>query len=79
MTSTAASWSLNAMTYASASFSPKQVNTEPNFAVMSLSGSYTSSINVFNGQSADSGYVQVIGATSNTITVRLLMNTDLSF
>lgn len=79
MSTTSAAWTLNSMFYASASFSPKQTNTEPAFDQMSPTGSYTTSVNLFNGQAADSGYVRVIAATTSSITVRLSMNSDLAF
>ena len=67
------------MTYATATFSPKQLNSEPAFNQMALSGLYTNSLNLFNGQSADNGYVHVVSATTTSITVRLKMDTELSF
>lgn len=76
---TSAVWSLNAMFYASATFSAKQTNTEPAFNQMTPTDSYTNTVNLFNGQSADSGYVQVIATTTTSITVRLYMNSDLGF
>ena len=79
MTTSPAAWSLNAMTYATATFSPKQLNSEPAFNQMALSGLYTNSLNLFNGQSADNGYVHVVSATTTSITVRLKMDTELSF
>lgn len=79
MSTTSAAWTLNAMFYASANFSPRQINTEPSFDQMSPTGAHTTSLNLFNGQAADSGYVRVMAATTSSITVRLQMNTDLGF